>query len=52
MLNRRFLRIKAYQALYAQSQSAGGSEAKNEKEMLMGVERTYDLFIHLLLLFG
>lgn len=52
MLNRRFLRIKAYQALYAQAQSAGGSEAKIEKEMLSGVERTYDLFIHLLLLFG
>lgn len=52
MLNRRFLRIKAYQALYAQAQSAGGSEAKIEKEMLLGVERTYDLFIHLLLLFG
>lgn len=52
MLNRRFLRIKAYQALYAQAQSADGSEAKNEKEMLLGVERTYDLFIHLMLLFG
>ncbi len=52
MLNRRFLRIKVYQALYAHAQSAGGSAAKNEKELLTGVERTYDLFIHLLLLFG
>ncbi len=52
MLNRRFLRIKTYQALYAHALSAGGSAAKNEKELLLGVERTYDLFIHLLLLFG
>lgn len=52
MLNRRFLRTKVYQALYAHAQSAGGSAAKNEKELLLGVERTYDLYIHLLLLFG
>ena len=52
MLNRRFLRIKVYQALYAHEQSAGGSAAKNEKELLLGVERTYDLFIHVLQLFG
>lgn len=52
MLNRRFLRIKVYQALYAHEQSAGGSAAKNEKELLLGVEWTYDLFIHVLQLFG
>lgn len=52
MLNRRFLRIKVYQALYAHEQSAGGSAAKNEKELLLGVQRTYDLFIHLLQLVG
>ncbi|HQV37924.1 MAG: transcription antitermination protein NusB [Flavobacteriales bacterium] len=52
MLNRRFLRIKVYQALYAHAQSAGGSAAKNEKELLLGVERTYDLFIHVMMLFG
>ena len=52
MLNRRFLRIKVYQALYAHAQSSGGSAAKNEKELLLGVERTYDLFIHVMMLFG
>lgn len=52
MLNRRFLRIKVYQALYAHAQSDGGSAAKNEKELLLGVERTYDLFIHVMMLFG
>ncbi len=52
MLNRRFLRIKVYQALYAHEQSGGGSAAKTEKELLLGVARTYDLFIHVLQLFG
>ncbi len=52
MLNRRFLRTKVYQALYAHEQSAGGSAAKNEKELLLGVARTYDLFVHLLMIFG
>ncbi|MBP8823601.1 MAG: transcription antitermination protein NusB [Flavobacteriales bacterium] len=52
MLNRRFLRTKVYQALYAHEQSAGGSAAKNEKELLLGVVRTYDLYLHLLMIFG
>ncbi len=52
MLNRRYLRIKVYQSLYAYEQSGGGSAAKTEKELLLGVERTYDLFIHVLQLFG
>lgn len=52
MLNRRFLRTKVFQSLYAHEQSAGGSAAKNEKELLLGVERTYDLYVHLLMLFG
>lgn len=52
MLNRRFLRIKAFQALYAHAQNDGGSAAKVEKELLLGVERTFDLYIHLMLLFG
>ena len=52
MLNRRYLRIKVYQSLYAHEQSGGGSAAKTEKELLLGVERTYDLFIHVLQLFG
>ncbi|HMN05443.1 MAG TPA: transcription antitermination protein NusB [Flavobacteriales bacterium] len=52
MLNRRFLRTKVFQSLYAHEQSAGGSAAKIEKELILGVERTYDLYLHLLMLFG
>lgn len=52
MLNRRFLRTHVFQALYAHEQSAGGSVAKIEKELILGVERTYDLYVHLLMLFG
>ncbi len=52
MLNRRYLRIKVYQALYAFWQSDGGSAAKIEKELFLSIERTYDLFVQLMLLFG
>jgi N utilization substance protein B len=52
MLNRRYLRIKVYQALYAYWQSDGGSAAKIEKELFLSIERTYDLFVQLMLLFG
>ncbi len=52
MLNRRYLRIKVYQALYAFWQSDGGSAAKIEKELFLSIERTYDLYVQLMLLFG
>jgi N utilization substance protein B len=52
MLNRRHLRIKAFQALYAHAQSAGGQPAKTEKELFLGITRTWDLYLQLLLLFG
>ncbi len=52
MLNRRYLRIKVYQALYAFWQSDGGSAAKVEKELLLSIERTFDLYVQLMLLFG
>lgn len=52
MLSRRYLRIKVYQALYAFWQSDGGSAAKVEKEMFLSIERTFDLYVQLLLLFG
>lgn len=52
MLNRRFLRTQVFQALYALEQSADGSAAKIEKELLLGVVRTYDLYVHLLMIFG
>lgn len=52
MVNRRYLRIKVYQALYAFWQSDGGSAAKVEKELLLSIERTFDLYMQLMLLFG
>lgn len=52
MLNRRYLRIKVYQALYAFWQSDDGSAARIEKELFLSIERTYDLYVQLMLLFG
>ncbi len=52
MLNRRYLRIKAFQSLYAYWQSDNASAARIEKELFNGVERTYDLYLSLLLVFG
>lgn len=52
MLNRRYLRIKVFQTLYAYWQSDEASPARLEKEMIAGIERTYDLFLALLLAFG
>ena len=52
MLNRRYLRIKAFQALYAYWQSDNASAARIEKELFTGIERTYDLYLSLLLVFG
>lgn len=52
MLNRRYLRIKVFQALYAHRQDDPASTARIEKELVAGVERTYDLYLSLLLIFG
>lgn len=52
MLNRRYLRVKVYQALYAYWQSEGTSAAKIEKELLLSIDRTFDLYVQLMLLFG
>jgi len=52
MLNRRYLRIKVYQALYAYWQSDDASAARIEKELVGSIDRTYDLFLSLLLTFG
>jgi len=52
MLNRRYLRIKVFQSLYAYWQSDSASAARIEKELFNGVERTYDLYLSLLLVFG
>lgn len=52
MLNRRYLRIKVYQSLYAYWQSDSSSAARIEKELFLSIERTFDLFVSLLLTFG
>lgn len=50
MLNRRYLRIKAMQALYGFFQAEDGDMPKGERELLRSIDRTYDLYIYLLLL--
>lgn len=52
MLNRRHLRIKVLQALYAYYQSNEDSFHKTEKDLLDAVEKIYDLYIYLMLSFG
>jgi len=52
MLNRRHLRIKVLQALYAYFQSDEDSLKKTEAELMTSVERIYDLYLYLLLSFG
>ncbi|MBM3418276.1 MAG: transcription antitermination factor NusB, partial [Bacteroidetes bacterium] len=49
MLNRRHLRIKVLQILYAFYQSGEKDAAKAEKELLLSIEKMYDLYIYLLL---
>lgn len=52
MLNRRQLRIKVLQALYAFFQSGSENFSRTEKELLEAIERMYDLYIYLLLTFS
>jgi N utilization substance protein B len=52
MINRRHLRIKVLQALYAYFQSNEENYRKTENELLASVEKMYDLYIFLLLTFG
>ncbi|MFT5860203.1 MAG: N utilization substance protein B [Flavobacteriaceae bacterium] len=52
MLNRRHLRIKVLQALYAYFQSKEDNFAKTEKELLHSVDRIYELYIYMLLSFS
>lgn len=51
MLNRRHLRIKVLQVLYAFFQSEEVDLLKAEKELLFSVERMYDMYLYLLLTF-
>ncbi len=50
MLNRRHLRIKVLQTLYAFFQSGNDSLQKGEQELNTSIEKVYDLYILLLLL--
>jgi N utilization substance protein B len=52
MLNRRYLRIKAMQALYGYFQSGDNDMPRGERELLRSVDRTYELYIYLLLMFA
>lgn len=51
MLNRRHLRIKVLQALYAYFQSNEDNYVKSEEEMLKAIEKIFDLYLFLLLTF-
>ena len=50
MFNRRNLRTKVMQALYAFFRSENPNLKKCEKELLLSIEKTHDLYIYLLLL--
>lgn len=51
MLNRRHLRIKVLQSLYAYYQSNADDLFPHEKQLFEAIERIYDLYIYLLLTF-
>ena len=51
MLNRRHLRIKVLQALYAYFQSDEVNYVRVEKELMSAIDRIYDLYLYLLLSF-
>jgi N utilization substance protein B len=48
MINRTLLRIKIVQILYAYYKSDGKSLPQAEKELFHSIEKTYDLYFHLL----
>jgi N utilization substance protein B len=48
MFNRRFLRIKVFQALYAFFQDEEGSRYTHEKNLLKSLEKSSDLYLFLL----
>ena len=48
MLNRRFLRVKIMQALYAYFQDSSRNKSQGEKELFLSVERLLDLYYYLL----
>lgn len=52
MLNRRHLRIKVLQALYAYFQSEEENYVRVEKDLMEAVEKIYDLYIYMFLSFS
>ena len=48
MLNRRLLRVKVLQALYAYFQSSNSDRVKAEKELFLSINRIYELYLYLL----
>jgi N utilization substance protein B len=52
MLNRRHLRIKVLQTLYAYFQAEEDNLKKTEQELFAAVDRIYDLYLYLMLSFG
>jgi len=50
MLNRRLLRVKIMQSLYAHFQSENGDIYKGEKALLLSIDRVYDLYLLYLIL--
>ncbi|MES2627490.1 MAG: transcription antitermination factor NusB [Bacteroidota bacterium] len=52
LLNRRHLRIKVLQALYAYQQSENTTVQKGEKELFTSIDKIYELYFRLLTIFG
>ncbi len=50
MLNRRHLRVKVLQSLYAFFQSGENDLEKGEKELLFGIDKIYELYLYQMLL--
>jgi len=48
MINRRIIRVKVFQALYAYSQSGKAVMSKYENELLRSIDKLFDLYILLL----
>src|ERR1700744_676050 len=48
MLNRRHLRVKVLQALYAYHQSAARDVAQQEKNLLQSIDKVYEMYIWML----
>ncbi|MSP69149.1 MAG: transcription antitermination factor NusB [Bacteroidetes bacterium] len=51
MLNRRYLRIQAMQALYGFFQSESADVPSGERDLMRSIDKTYELYIYLLLIF-